>query len=203
MSSALIQESKRPKTYRHNLVEYKTAFIADGVLTLNGRASTGWRVPGERSISARYPISSETGLPVSGPCDVLLKTRRAPKDARLVPIEYVDIPYDDLNKRDDPKLYDRFTPTNTIPTILVNAPDLPPSFPNTMTRVNHFHALFVDGTPSGPAGSILIRTPSHSKTVSQRASLIALPVTVAADIVTLPIQGIMYLMIEEAFKDVH
>jgi len=154
-------------------------------------------------ISARYPINPQTGMPSPNPQEILLKYRRKPNGAVLVPIEYVAIPFDDISKLDDPKLYDRITPNNSRPTILVNAPELPYDFPADKIRVNNYQCLFVNGTPFGPKGAVVVHTPAHSKSkkVLQPAFLIALPLTLVVDIVTLPLQAIVLGSLYKLSKD--
>jgi hypothetical protein len=197
MSSALIHESREPKTYRYKFVTYNNAFIADNVLTLNGLAHlSGQRDPVEKKISARYLINPVTGMPASDPSDIVLRTRWKPKEARCVPIVYVNIPCDDIKKRFDPQFYYRFSPTNTIPAIFVSIPDLP----GATSRTNTFEALFVNGSSYGPLGSTLLRMPSHEKTVSQRALLVFIPLALFVDIVSLPL---LPWMIEQAYAGLY
>lgn len=190
-TAEVLDKARTDSPCSHPWTAYESAFLTDDALVLNGRVAYpdyDTRSP----ISAVYPIDAWTGLPGSVPHDVRLKSRRAPRGSRPVPIVVVYEPRKPWEDRNDPKPYRRVALTNLPPTLLVNAVEPLSELITPAPDVNVEHALFTDGGPPHPRGSVVVQTPQPSRAVTHHSMLLWLPFSVAFDAATLPFQGLLY-----------
>ncbi len=192
-NTMLLQSTAREKRHRVKLNKWEQAFINNNTLTVIGKNKN-------TIISAFYSINIDHGVWVGkNPVKVSLlspyntRTGRpsSPPQGDAIPIKNVEIPESELKDICFNRTFEKIDPSNTNAAIYT-LPKSITSYYNNLAGATSGWCLYTDGIEY-----FVLRPPSCTVTTQKYRKLLLLfmPVTIAVDIVTFPIQAIACVVI--------
>ena len=184
--SGVIEESGNRRQISYHLLEYEDAYIDGDSLVLNG--SAGRKDKAKKRYSAVFELDPKTGLPTKNPVVVKLRQKKKPVGSISVGLHYVSLPIENSMNPSDPKCYRLAIIETEEPSIYINTYTREDLEGGDRCFVNHYSALYVPSGTYQNRDCAVIVIPSVRSTRSTRALLLALPVALVADVLTLPVQ---------------